>query len=54
MTRDGNYRMHKSIKRMLASITDKRERSITKKFAIEADVSRKSQERVILGRGEKE
>ncbi len=54
MKSDGNYRMHKSIKRLTASITDKKERDAYKKFAIDADVARKSQEYVILGRGEKE
>jgi hypothetical protein len=54
MKSDGNYRMHKSIKRMIASIGDKKERNAFKKFAIQADMSYKSQDWVILGRGEKE
>lgn len=54
MKSDGNYRMHKSLKRVLATISDKKERSTFKKLAIQADVSYKSQDWVILGRGEKE
>lgn len=54
MKSDGNYRMHKSIKRILASIGDKKERNTFKKLAIQADVAYKSQDWVILGRGEKE
>jgi hypothetical protein len=54
MKTDGNYRMHRSIKRMTASIMDRKERENYKRFAIDADASRKRQEFVILGRGEKE
>lgn len=54
MKTDGNYRMPRSVKRMMASITDKKERDVYKRFAVEADAARKSQEWVILGRGEKE
>lgn len=54
MKTDGNYRMPRSVKRMMASISDKKERDNFKRFAVDADASRKSQEYVILGRGEKE
>lgn len=54
MKSDGNYRMHRSVKRLLATIVDKKQRNTFKKFAIDADVSYKSQNWVILGRGEKD
>jgi len=48
MKRDGNYRMSKPLKRMLATIQDKNERAKFKELAIQAEMSYVSNDWVIL------
>ena len=54
MKTDGNFKLSKAAKCMMASITDKKERDSYKRFLIDAEATRTRLERVILKGNEKE
>lgn len=54
MKTDGNFKLSKESKCVIASITDKKERDLYKRFAIDAEATRSKLDRVILKGNEKE
>lgn len=54
MKTDGQFKLSKQAKCMMASITDKKERDLYKRFAIDAEATRSKLDRVILKGNEKD